>query len=121
MRKGQRRQWSSSAHCFLETLRSEGVVHGLWRGVGPTMSRAALLSAGQLSSYDHSKTLLLRGGWLEHLTKLRLRDDAEYDRELEMVRGAGSQKTPSHHDCPQPSTLELLVWAEAQTEACYSP
>ena len=29
---------------------------------------------------------LVPGGWLEHLTVLRLRDDAEYDRELEMVR-----------------------------------
>ena len=65
MRKGQPRQWTSSLHCFVDTLQAEGIVKGLWRGVGPTMSRAALLSAGQLSSYDHSKTLLLRGGWLE--------------------------------------------------------
>ena len=109
MRKGQPRQWTSSVHCFVDTLQvrrsaagacsicygvahlrmcierfelrdavntarrahphnalqTEGVVKGLWRGVGPTMSRAALLSAGQLSSYDHSKTLLLRAGWLD--------------------------------------------------------
>lgn len=65
MRIGQPRQWRSSLHCLVDTLRSEGLVQGLWRGVGPTMSRAALLSAGQLSSYDHSKTLLLRDGWLD--------------------------------------------------------
>ena len=65
MRKGQRRQWTSSAHCFFDALQREGIVHGLWRGVGPTMSRAALLSAGQLSSYDHSKTVLQQWGWLQ--------------------------------------------------------
>ncbi|KAL1507135.1 hypothetical protein AB1Y20_007988 [Prymnesium parvum] len=65
MRKGRRRRWSSSVHCFFDTLRAEGVVRGLWRGVGATMSRAALLSAGQLSSYDQSKVVLQRNGWLE--------------------------------------------------------
>lgn len=65
MRAGERPQWSSSLHCLVDTFQREGIVHGLWRGVGATMSRAALLSAGQLASYDHSKTLLQRGGWLE--------------------------------------------------------
>eukprot|EP00966_Prymnesium_polylepis_P027849 643573-Prymnesium_polylepis.1 len=47
MRKGQQRQWTSSLHCLIDTMQTEGLAHGLWRGVGPTMSRAALLSAGQ--------------------------------------------------------------------------
>merc|ERR1711879_301384 len=72
MLRGQQRRWTSSLHCFVGTLRVEGIVHGLWRGVGPTMSRAALLSAGQISSYDHSKTLLQQGGWFEDGKTLHL-------------------------------------------------
>lgn len=64
MRAGHPPRWSSSAHCLLDCLEREGVVRGLWRGVGATVSRAALLSAGNLASYDHSKTLLLRHGWV---------------------------------------------------------
>ncbi|KCV71266.1 hypothetical protein H696_02213 [Fonticula alba] len=35
---------------------------GLFRGVGPTAARAALLTAGQMGTYDHSKTVLKRNG-----------------------------------------------------------
>jgi len=44
---------------FVEIFRQEGVA-GLYRGVGPTTQRAALLTAAQLASYDHIKQLLLR-------------------------------------------------------------
>ncbi len=66
MRKGHRPRWRSTWHCLTDTAAREGVgFAGLWRGVQATMSRAALLSAGQLASYDHSKTVLRRNGWME--------------------------------------------------------
>lgn len=36
---------------------------GLWAGVGPNVLRAAMLTASQLPSYDHSKHLLFQTGW----------------------------------------------------------
>ena len=66
MRAGHAPRWRSSLHCLVECWQVEGVVRGLYRGVGATTARAALLSAGQLASYDHSKCLLLRHRWFEH-------------------------------------------------------
>jgi hypothetical protein len=43
---------------FAYTFQKEGV-RGLYRGVGPTTQRAALLTAAQLGSYDHIKHFLL--------------------------------------------------------------
>ena len=60
MRAGHAPRWHSSWHCLAACYKSEGIMHGLWRGVSATVARAALLSAGQLSSYDHSKQWLLR-------------------------------------------------------------
>ena len=62
MRAGHAPRWRSSLHCLVDCYQREGVVHGLWRGVGATVARAALLSSGQLASYDHSKRMLLRSG-----------------------------------------------------------
>lgn len=55
MRTGHAPRWSSTLHCFRDCAANEGVLRGLWRGVGPTVARAALLSSGNLASYDHSK------------------------------------------------------------------
>jgi len=49
---------------FSDTLRSEGA-RGLWRGASASMCRASLLSAGQLATYDQSKQLAVRAGWVE--------------------------------------------------------
>lgn len=65
MRAGHAPRWRSSLHCLVDCFEREGVAGGLYRGVGATTARAALLSAGQLASYDHSKTLLLRHGWVK--------------------------------------------------------
>ncbi|XP_072936407.1 mitochondrial uncoupling protein Bmcp [Epargyreus clarus] len=43
--------------CFVEIYRVEGV-RGLWRGVGPTSQRAALIAAVELPAYDASKRRL---------------------------------------------------------------
>lgn len=43
-------------------FRQEGI-RGLYKGVSATVLRAAILTASQLSSYDHTKTTLLLHGW----------------------------------------------------------
>lgn len=64
-RAGHAPQWRSSAHCLVEAATHDGVVRGLMlRGVTASMSRAALLTAAQLSTYDHSKVVARRRGWL---------------------------------------------------------
>jgi hypothetical protein len=59
MKKGNLPKYNSSFHCLKETIRIEGW-KGLYRGVVATAARAALLSAGQLASYDHSKTFFIK-------------------------------------------------------------
>lgn len=71
MHAGEAPRWRSSLHCLAATASEEGLA-GLWRGVGPTMGRAALLSAGQLASYDHTKTVLRRLGWAEEGSQLHV-------------------------------------------------
>lgn len=65
MRSGHEPRWTSSLQCLLDCASREGIVGGLWRGVGPTVARAALISSGNLASYDHSKTLLVQRGWAD--------------------------------------------------------
>ena len=66
LRAGEAPRWTSSLHCLTDTARSEGVVRGLMlRGVSATMSRAGLLTAAQMSTYDHSKTVARRNGIAE--------------------------------------------------------
>eukprot|EP01065_Artemidia_motanka_P016130 TRINITY_DN19887_c0_g1_i1.p1 TRINITY_DN19887_c0_g1~~TRINITY_DN19887_c0_g1_i1.p1 ORF type:complete len:286 (+),score=59.02 TRINITY_DN19887_c0_g1_i1:75-932(+) len=49
------RSVSASARSVLaDVIRDRGVL-GLWRGCGPTVQRAALLTASQIPSYDHCK------------------------------------------------------------------
>ncbi|KAJ1560188.1 hypothetical protein HK405_007944 [Cladochytrium tenue] len=42
-----------------DILRHDGVANGFYRGVGPTTTRAMVLTAAQLPSYDHAKEMLL--------------------------------------------------------------
>lgn len=66
MREGFAPRWRSSVHCLADTAASDGVVRGLMlRGVGASASRAGLLTAAQLSTYDHTKVLAKRRGWAE--------------------------------------------------------
>jgi hypothetical protein len=41
---------------------SRGGLRGLYSGATPTIARAAILTGSQLSSYDHSKRMMLRSG-----------------------------------------------------------
>ncbi|GAC95669.1 hypothetical protein PHSY_003245 [Pseudozyma hubeiensis SY62] len=42
-----------------------GGIRSLYRGVGPTIIRAAVLTSSQIASYDQVKTLLKHNKWLE--------------------------------------------------------
>ena len=71
MRAGELPRWGSSLACAADAARQEGVVQGLMvRGASASVSRAALLTAAQLSSYDHAKVHLrpaLGDGTLLHV------------------------------------------------------
>ena len=64
-------RWGSSLACAADAARQEGVVRGLIvRGASASISRAAMLTAAQLSSYDHAKVHLraaLGDGTLLHV------------------------------------------------------
>ena len=54
----QGKRYATTLHAFVYIYRTEGV-RGLWRGVGPTVHRAMILTASQTSSYDHTKHTIL--------------------------------------------------------------
>ena len=51
-------------HAFKSIARNEGAL-GLWRGVGPSVQRAAIGTSAQISSYDHTKHWLIND-WQMH-------------------------------------------------------
>ena len=55
LRKGFKPTYSSTSNAFIEIYRRDGLVRGLYRGAAATSLRAALLTGGQLSSYEQSK------------------------------------------------------------------
>jgi hypothetical protein len=61
---GGKPRYASMRAAFAHVYRQEGWA-GLYRGVGPTTQRAALLTATQLTSYDTAKRYLLQHGWLQ--------------------------------------------------------
>eukprot|EP00004_Rigifila_ramosa_P016336 TRINITY_DN3869_c0_g1_i1.p1 TRINITY_DN3869_c0_g1~~TRINITY_DN3869_c0_g1_i1.p1 ORF type:complete len:301 (-),score=49.99 TRINITY_DN3869_c0_g1_i1:29-931(-) len=58
-------QYKGVFHAFATIYRAEGFA-GLYRGVGPTVQRATILTATQLPVYDHSKHLMLSRNWVKH-------------------------------------------------------
>ena len=57
------RHYRSTLHAFQSIWKHEGV-RGFYRGLVPSVQRAALLNAAQVPSYDHTKHLLLNSGTL---------------------------------------------------------
>ena len=51
--------YPSTLRAFSMIAKEEGVVRGLWRGVGVCVARASLLSGSQLGTYDAAKRYLL--------------------------------------------------------------
>lgn len=69
--KGKFKKYKSTGEVFKNVLRSEGL-RGFYRGVSATCLRSSLLTAGQLSSYDHGKQLLKASGFLSEGLPLHL-------------------------------------------------
>ena len=65
------KRYPSTFHAFLYIYQSEGV-RGLWRGVGPTVIRAMILTASQTSSYDHTKHTILNLGFMSEGLSLHI-------------------------------------------------
>lgn len=57
----QRRNYSSVVNAMTRIIKEEGLMT-LWRGCIPTMGRAAVVNAAQLSSYSQAKQFLLKSG-----------------------------------------------------------
>ena len=57
----QRRNYSSVVNAMTRIIKEEGIAT-LWRGCIPTMGRAAVVNAAQLSSYSQAKQFLLKSG-----------------------------------------------------------
>jgi len=72
MRANEVPLYRNSLHCLFDVWRKEGIARGLWKGSSATMARAALLSAGNLASYDHSKVLIVKQGWMEEGANLHM-------------------------------------------------
>lgn len=62
-RRGQLKTYPSTFDAITQIFKREGF-RGLYRGVSATCIRSSLLTAGQLSSYDHSKQLIKASGIL---------------------------------------------------------
>mmetsp|Transcript_48798 Transcript_48798/g.145799 ORF Transcript_48798/g.145799 Transcript_48798/m.145799 type:complete len:303 (+) Transcript_48798:78-986(+) len=58
------RRYRGVVHCFVTTLREEGVL-GFWTGAGPTMGRATALAAAELATYDEVKMRLQHYGVIQ--------------------------------------------------------
>jgi len=54
----QRRNYKNAIDGLSKIARNEGIL-ALWRGCGPNVNRAMLMTAGQLASYDQAKQSLL--------------------------------------------------------------
>jgi len=69
---GQTKPYKNTFDGFYTIWKNEGF-SGLYKGIGPTTLRASVLTSAQLSSYDHTKRVLLRNNILDdniflHLT-----------------------------------------------------
>lgn len=57
-------RYKNTLSAFQEIARKEGIL-GLWTGVTATVQRAAIITAAQISSYDHVKHIILNAQLLK--------------------------------------------------------
>lgn len=60
----ERRNYTNFFNAFFRIAKEEGVV-ALWRGCIPTMGRAMVVNAAQLSSYSQAKSYLINSGYFK--------------------------------------------------------
>ena len=56
----------------IKSIHNENGIRGLWRGVGPNVSRAVLVNLGELATYDQSKQFIKKNLHLEDNTPLHV-------------------------------------------------
>ena len=61
----KRNPYRNTFHAFSSIVRDEHGIRGLYKGASPTIVRAGLLTSVQLSSYDHSKRVMIRRGYFQ--------------------------------------------------------
>jgi len=59
-----RRNYQSAFHAIYRIASEEGIMT-LWRGCLPTVLRAMVVNAAQLSTYSQSKQMLIESGWFK--------------------------------------------------------
>ena len=99
----QKTFYPSTTRAFSMIAREEGVVKGLWRGVGVCVARASLLSGSQLGTYDAAKRYLL------------LRSEREEDDEIEKTTTAPSPFLFKEDGPPLHFTCAFISGVVAQT------
>ena len=90
---GQRRNYRHAGHAIATIIRTKGVAR-LWRGCGPTVVRAALITTTQIPTYHATKRILLRNSpapWFQ-----RGNDDTK----LHLAASAASATVASLVTCP---------------------
>ncbi|KAJ8302296.1 hypothetical protein KUTeg_021283, partial [Tegillarca granosa] len=68
---GEMPRYRNTFAAFADIIRHDGV-RGLYVGVGPTVKRAAILTATQIPSYDHTKHTILNHGLMKEGTALHV-------------------------------------------------
>eukprot|EP00696_Hemimastix_kukwesjijk_P003687 gnl/Hemi2/14525_TR4924_c0_g1_i1.p1 gnl/Hemi2/14525_TR4924_c0_g1~~gnl/Hemi2/14525_TR4924_c0_g1_i1.p1 ORF type:complete len:307 (-),score=91.08 gnl/Hemi2/14525_TR4924_c0_g1_i1:168-1058(-) len=64
-------RYKGTLDAFVKIFR-EGGIAGLYKGVAPNASRAAIATAAQLPAYDQSKHIFLKKGWMQEGFKLHV-------------------------------------------------
>lgn len=60
MAKGAVPKYKGMIDCMAKIIKEEKGVTGMWRGAGPTIGRATVLAAVEMSSYDEVKSTLIK-------------------------------------------------------------
>ncbi len=68
---GHSHQYESFRHALFDIIKREGF-SGLYRGTSPTVQRAMVVTATQVTTYDHTKHTILNHGWMEEGPKLHI-------------------------------------------------
>ncbi|XP_072038142.1 mitochondrial substrate carrier family protein ucpB-like [Amphiura filiformis] len=68
---GHSHQYEGFMHAFIDIIKKEGLI-GLYRGTTPTVQRAMVVTATQVTTYDHTKHTILNHGWMDEGPKLHI-------------------------------------------------
>ena len=68
---GQTHRYNGFWHAFRDIAKKEGFT-GMFRGTTPTVQRAMVVTATQVTTYDHTKHTILNHGWMVEGPKLHI-------------------------------------------------